>query len=175
MTARPTGVRLLIEPVRPEHQQLRLFESPLRDPNRFGETLARLAALVGEENVGVAELEDTYRPDAFRVMTPRFHELREKKSSHVSYVIGLPLRRFRPGIPATVRLSRHVPAQIESSAVSGEITEVMGPYRASGDWWGNDRWGVEEWDVEIGDHGLYRLRRESRGWFVEGCYDAELC
>ena len=58
LTRGPIGVRLRITPVQPEHQQFRLFESPLRDPNRFGETLARLAALVGQGNVGVAEWED---------------------------------------------------------------------------------------------------------------------
>jgi protein ImuB len=174
MTARPTGVRLRIDPVRPEHQQLRLFESPLRDPNRFGETLARLAALVGQGNVGIAELLDTHRPDAFRVVTPRFHELHEKKESHTSFVVGLPLRRFRPAQAATVRLSRQVPVEVEAPGVQGEITASLGPYRASGDWWGEERWGVEEWDVEIAGQGLYRLRRESSGWFIEGCYDAEL-
>jgi protein ImuB len=174
MAARPTGVRLRLAPVSPEHQQLRLFESPLRDPNRFGETLARLAALVGQGNVGVAEWEDSYRADAIRVVNPRFHELPEPRSSHASLTVGLPLRRFRPGIAATVRLLRHLPAEVQSSVVSGEITDALGPYRASGQWWENDRWGVEEWDIEVGDHGLYRLRRDHTGWYVEGCYDAEL-
>ena len=174
MVARPTGVRLRIEPVRPEHQQLRLFESPLRDPNRFGETLARLAALVGQGNVGIVELLDTHRPDAFRVVAPRFHELHEKKGTHTSFVVGLPLRRYRPAQAATVRLSRHVPVEVEAPVAQGEVTEVLGPYRASGDWWGNEQWGVEEWDVEIAGQGLYRLRRESSGWFIEGCYDAEI-
>ena len=56
----------------------------------------------------------------------------------------------------------------------GEVTDALGPYRASGHWWDDERWGVEEWDVEIGEHGLYRLRRDHTGWFIEGCYDAEL-
>jgi protein ImuB len=174
MTARPTGARLRITSVSPEHQQLRLFESPLRDPNRFGETLARLAALVGQGNVGVAEWEDSYRADAMRIVNPRFHELPEPPSGHTSLTVGLPLRRFRPGIAATVRLLRHLPAHIDSPVVSGEITDALGPYRASGDWWADERWSVEEWDVEVRDQGLYRLRRDHTGWFIEGCYDAEL-
>ena len=174
MLARPTGARLRIKPVMPEHQQLRLFESPLRDPNRFGETLARLAALVGQGNVGVAEWEDTYRADAIRVVSPRFHELPEPRAGHTSFTVGLPLRRFRPGITATVRLLKQLPAEVRSAVVSGEITDALGPYRASGHWWDDERWGVEEWDIEVGDHGLYRLRRDHTGWFIEGCYDAEL-
>jgi protein ImuB len=174
MTARPTGARLRITPVQPEHQQLRLFESPLRDPNRFGETLARLAALVGQGNVGVAEWEDSYRADAARIVNPRFHELPEPRAEHTSFTAGLPLRRFRPAIMATVRVLRHLPAEVESEVVSGEITDALGPYRASGNWWETERWGVEEWDVEIGEHGLYRLLRDNTGWRIEGCYDAEL-
>jgi protein ImuB len=174
MSARPTGVRLRITPVQPEHQQLRLFESPLRDPNRFGETLARLAALVGQGKVGVAEWEDSYRADAIRIVNPRFHELPEGGAAHTSFTAGLPLRRFRPSIAATVRLLRQVPAEVQSAAVCGEITDVLGPYRASGNWWEAERWGVEEWDVEIGEHGLYRLRRDHAGWCIEGCYDAQV-
>jgi protein ImuB len=174
MTARPTGARLRITPVSPEHQQLRLFESPLRDPNRFGETLARLAALVGQGNVGVAEWENSYRADAVRVVSPRFHELPEPRAGHTSFTVGLPLRRFRPGIAATVRVLKPLPAEVESAVVSGEITEALGPYRASGNWWEDERWGVEEWDIEVGEHGLYRLRRDNADWCIEGCYDAEL-
>jgi len=175
LEAHPTGVRLQIGPVRPEHQQFRLFESPLRDPNRFGETLARLAALVGAENVGVAEMENTHRPDAFRLVEPRFHQITEASGDQEeSLLIGLPLRRYRPPLAAQVRVIRQQPVEIESSAVQGRILEVLGPYRASGDWWDRECWSVEEWDVEIHGHGLYRLHHERGGWFIDGCYDTAL-
>jgi len=175
LAAHPTGVRLLIESARPDHQQLRLFESALRDPNRFGETLARLAAIVGAENVGVAEVADTHRPDAFRLVEPRFHQPREAASPAPSRAIGLPLRRYRPPIAAQVRVVRQEPVEVSSAPATGRVTDTLGPYRASGGWWERERWGVEEWDVEIAGHGLYRLRREDQIWVVEGCYDAELC
>jgi len=175
LEAHPTGVRLQIDPVRPEHQQFRLFESPLRDPNRFGETLARLAALVGADNVGVAEVKDTHRPDAFQLNEPRFHQLAEssvKPEENLS--IGLPLRRYRPPFAAKVRIQQRHPVEIESSIVHGRIVDVLGPYRASGDWWDKERWAVEEWDVEVEEQGLYRLHREIGGWFLDGCYDNAL-
>ena len=163
LTAHPTGVRLLIEPAVPEHQQLRLFESALRDPNRFGETLARLAAIVGAENVGVAEIEDTHRPDSVRLVTPRFHlPQREVATAAPNHAIGLPLRRYRPPVPANVRVVRQEPVEVSSSPASGRVADALGPYRASGGWWERERWGVEEWDVEIVGHGLYRLRREDQ-------------
>jgi protein ImuB len=120
------------------------------------------------------EWEDSYRADAVRIVNPRFHELPEPRAGHTSFTAGLPLRRYRPAIPATVRLLRHLPAEVESAIVSGEVTDALGPYRASGHWWEAERWGVEEWDAEIGEHGLYRLRRDHSGWCIEGCYDAEL-
>jgi protein ImuB len=175
LAAHPTGVRLLAEPAQPEHQQFRLFESALRDPNRFGETLARLAALVGVENVGIAEIENTHRPDSVRLVTPRFHQQqREPARTAPSRAIGLPLRRFRPPVPANVRVVRQTPVEVSSPLASGRVSDALGPYRASGGWWERERWGVEEWDVEIAGHGLYRLRRENQSWVIEGCYDAEL-
>lgn len=172
---RPVSIRLLVAPVRPDHQQLRLFESPLRDPNRFGETLARLNALVGSQNVGVAEIADTHRPDAFALVEPRFHELCETTGEPAPYLAtGLPLRRYRPPVPAEVRVVRHRPVQVESALARGYVTEVLGPYRASGDWWEREQWSVEEWDIEIAEQGLYRLCRQPGGWVIQGCYDAEL-
>jgi protein ImuB len=171
---RPTGVRLRVEPVRPGHQQFRLFETALRDPNRFGETLGRLGALVGVENVGVAEIGDSYRPDHITIAEPCFHEMGEGSANPpLNLAIGLPLRRFRPPIPADVLFVRHVPVQVTSSCANGRIVDLLGPYRASGEWWEREQWSVEEWDVDVGDTGLFRLRREPGGWFIEGCYDAD--
>ncbi len=169
---RPTGVRLVIEPVRAEHRQLRLFESLLRDANRFGETLARLVALVGPERVGVPELEDTHRPDRHRVVEPRFHTTaREEKCDAPELAIGLPLRRYRPAFPAQVHLVRHVPAFVFSEKIHGEIREAAGPYRLSGQWWEREQWSAEEWDIEMPDGGLFRLSKQGDSWFVEGDYD----
>ena len=171
---RPTGVRLLAEPARPEHQQFQLFESALRDPNQFGETLARLGALVGVANVGVAEVADSHRPDAIRLSDPRFHEMGEgNANASVNLAIGLPLRRFRPPLSAEVQLVRHEPVQVASACASGRVVDLLGPYRASGEWWEREQWSVEEWDVDIAGKGLFRLRREPGGWFIEGCYDAD--
>ena len=169
-----TGVRLLITPTLAERQQFQLFESPLRDPNRFGETLGRLAALVGAENVGVAEVLDTHRPDSFRLRPPRFHELNAAASSSVAsedFTVGLPLRRWRPSVAAEVRVVRHRPEFIVSAKVRGVIRDALGPYRASGGWWERESWATEEWDVEIEEIGLFRLRRDAGAWFVEGSYD----
>ncbi len=166
-----TGALLRIEPTVAERQQFQLFESPLRDPNRFGETLGRLAALVGPENVGVAEVLDTHRPDSFRLHPPRFHELTATADSPDSFATGLPLRRWRPPVSAEVRMVRHRPTFIASEKVRGSIRDALGPYRANGGWWEREQWITEEWDIETESGGLYRLARTDDAWRIEGSYD----
>lgn len=165
-----TGMRLRIEATLAERQQFQLFESPLRDPNRFGETLGRLAALVGAENVGVAEVLDTHRPDSFRLAPPRFHENNPAAALADDFAIGLPLRRWRPPVPAEVRVVRQQPVALVSPAVRGPITEALGPYRATGGWWESEAWATEEWDIQTESGGLYRLARVGDAWHLEGSY-----
>ena len=166
-----TGARLRIEPAHVEREQFQLFESPLRDPNRFGETLGRLAALVGAENVGVAEVLDTHRPDSFRLCAPRFHELRAGITSVEEPHTGLPLRRWRPPVAAEVRVVRHLPTFIVFAKVRDVICDTLGPYRANGGWWERESWATEEWDIETEGGGLYRLARNGDEWRVEGSYN----
>lgn len=171
---RPVGCRLEIEAVSPDHQQMRFFENPLKDANRFGETLARLAALVGEENVGVVEMENTHRPDCFRLVPPRFSEVGEATEKGDELAVGLPLRRYRPAMSAQVRVVSHAPAFVVSDTAHGEVNAAHGPYRGSGGWWDREQWGVEEWDIEIAGCGIYRLGLRNGEWFVEGCYEAAI-
>ena len=67
-----TSLQLSAIPARPEMHQFGLFESTLRDPNQFAETLARLTALVGAENVGTPVVEATHKPDSFRMAVSQF-------------------------------------------------------------------------------------------------------
>ena len=61
------AVSLDVQPIKPARQQFGLFQTALRDPNQLFETLARLTALLGTDRVGTPVLEETYRPDAFRM------------------------------------------------------------------------------------------------------------
>jgi protein ImuB len=167
----PIGVRLRAEPVIGESSQARLFESALRDPNRFGETLGRIAALVGSEKVGVVQLADTHEPDRFQLAPPQFEKVREvRESERPGQPLGLPLQRFRPASPAQVNLNRGIPVWFSSPHAQGEVIGVAGPYRGSGSWWDRGRWSMEEWDIELDSGALYRIAKHPAGWFVEGCY-----
>src|SRR5438132_6907951 len=62
-----TSVTIAAEPVKPRISQTGLFIPLAPEPEKLEVTLARLAKLVGANNVGSPELLDTYRPDAFRM------------------------------------------------------------------------------------------------------------
>ncbi len=180
------GVSLKIREVLPSSQQLALFENPLRDPNRFGETLARLEALAGENRMGIPVPAHTHRPGAFHLLDPSkvFGAPPEpKRSPHpagpqpTEPQHGLPLRRFRPALEALVHLKQHRPVRIHAGNISGAVLDCYGPYRLSGTWWEAGAWRREEWDIHLGGGagGLYRLACEHgppQVWTLEGCYDA---
>lgn len=163
-------IRLKLEaiPTKPDLHQFGLFETTLRNPNQFAETLARLTALCGAENVGTPVPEATHRPDAFIVRVPDFKQ--ESKPPKRCRSGGLQLRRFRPAVTAVMQFRDHLPAVIHSPAIRGAVRNVRGPFLNSGNWWDDRRWAREEWDVAIGE-GLYRVFRSTDGCFIEGVYD----
>src|SRR2546423_9225722 len=61
------AVSVEAQPAKPLPQQFGLFEASLRNPNQLYETLARLTALLGSDRIGTPVLEETHRPDAFRI------------------------------------------------------------------------------------------------------------
>ena len=179
-------VSLACEPVKPRVLQSGLFTPLAPAPDKLELTLARLAKLVGEENIGSPALLDTHRPDAFAMN--RF-VLPGKKSKRQVARIGnrqsLGLRMFRPPLRAVVETQQGWPTQISAwgkqRSVYGKVVQVAGPWRTTGDWWREDRWARDEWDVAVTASnktsseppGLYRIYRKlnSEMWFVEGNYD----
>ena len=159
-------------------------------PDKLELTLARLAKLVGDENIGSPVLLDTHRPDAFSVKrfvldTKSDFRKRNRRNSKLEIrnsKLTVGFRMFRPPLRAVVQVDRGLPAQISAwgkqRSVYGKVVEVAGPWRTTGDWWRDDRWARDEWDVAIVpnkqvDQVLYRIYRELKTdiWFVEGAYD----
>ena len=169
------------------------YEAP--DPEKLSRTLARLASLSGEENLGSAVLLDTHRPDAFQMgafsataqggnagrRSPQGSPRRDKEKPLNRSRALLALKRIRPPVPIRLQTER--------------IAACAGPWRCSGDWWEaetaseeNDApssdglaqvevrhpsWSRDEWDVEFTDGRICRIYWDHRRkqWFLEGIYD----
>ena len=153
-----------------------MFETALRDPNQLAETLARLVALLGPERVGTPVVEETYRPDTFR-MEPFSWQLNEPalaeaitpKRTAKKYRAGL--RRFRPGARATVHRKKKKPVALRNAEIEGETVAQQGPYHASGNWWDHHAWSRREWDLELENGAVLRCHENPKGWEVDGIYD----
>src|SRR5437016_4589563 len=111
------GVALSAQPIRPAREQFEFFETTLRNPHQLSETLARLTALLGADRVGTPVLEETHRPDAFRLepfvwavesAVPSGESSHALKTAHATAV----LRRFRPAVAASVLLDADMPAHV---------------------------------------------------------------
>ena len=81
---------LAAKPVPPDTHQFGLFETTLRNPNQFAETLARLEALCGPDRVGTPVLEPTLRPDAFKLKPANFSGKHEKDTATSPLTSALP-------------------------------------------------------------------------------------
>jgi len=172
LSQQPVGVRLLVEPGKPTRQQFGLFGAMLRDPNRFGETLAQLSALAGVEQVGFPQPEDTHKPDSHRMSAQVPWSIESTAPATLEREwLGLPLQRWRPAVAAEVETHQSCPCRLSSTVASGKILSVQGPYQLSGNWWEPDAWQTEEWDIALADGSLYRIARTSGEWRLEGCYD----
>jgi protein ImuB len=159
-TAPITGFHLEVIPSRPAGHQFDLFQGGLKDPNRFFQTLARLAALVGDEKVGIPRRIDTHRPDSLQMLMPKLGWSRKSVSQKGLPKTGPDLRRYRPGITARIELLDGKPILLESSLASGKILEARGPWKLSGNWWDRNRWETKEWDIALDNGGLYRIAQK---------------
>src|ERR1041384_1788216 len=175
------SVSISCEPVKPRVLQNGLFVPLAPAPDKLELTLARLAKLVGEENIGSPTVLDTHRPDAFSVK--RFTLVTKpdwRKRRQIGNQQCLGFRMFRPPLRAIVQADQGWPTQVSARgkqrSVYGKVVSVAGPWRTTGDWWRDDRWARDEWDVTLersGQQTLYRIYKEikTETWFVEGNYD----
>jgi protein ImuB len=166
------AVALRAEPIRPAREQFGLFETTLRNPQQLSETLARLIAFLGADRVGMPVLEETHRPDAFR-MEP-FCSGQDGDLPHSQdrcAPLSPALRRFRPAVNASVLRDENKPAHVCSSEIQGKIVEQRGPYLLSGTWWSEKSWARAEWDVQLQGGELVRCHESEGTWEIDGIYD----
>lgn len=164
------AVALNAETTKPSFEQFHLFETALPDPGRLTETLARLSGLLGSERVGTPVLEETHRPDAFR-MQPFAWQLPQKSADDFPPLPPSALRRFRSALSASVLLAKNRPVHVRSAKISGPVRAEKGPYLASGNWWDKNTWDRAEWDIELEPGALCRCHASAGQWALDGIYD----
>lgn len=164
-------VRIAAEAAKPRFTQNGLFIPLAPEPEKLELTLARIADLVGEKNVGSPQIVDTHRPGAFRMSSAGILAgalSKQKKRHRQECLCHLAFRAFRPPIAAKMQ-SGFLSAQ----EIRGRIVQQSGPWRTTGDWWTVDAWARDEWDIELADGALYRIYSDAQTgrWFIEGSYD----
>jgi protein ImuB len=159
-------ITLGADPARRRSTQHGLFVPNSPDPEKLELTVARLAKLVGNANIGSPELMDTHRPGEFR-MNKFFAQPNETRArgkaggagnkslsggDGEAAAVRRPMtgcRIFRPRLAARVELREGRPAKIVLRGLYGRVMTASGPWKISGDWWRGDAWQQEEWDLEI--------------------------
>jgi protein ImuB len=178
---------MVADAVPPRGAQSGLFVPRGPNPEKLELTIARLAKLVGESNVGVAELLDTHRAENFRIghwtdganvltskairnrkkgtVLPKGEELQGERH------VASGFRVLRPVAAVSVEVGEDRPVRVCFAGMQGDVVAVSGPWRSSGEWWQEDGWDHDEWDLAI-DFGLDGLSRDKNAspWPQYGVY-----
>ncbi len=125
--------------------QLGLFSPQLPEPARLDVTLARIRAVVGEERVGRAVLNDTHMPDGFR-MEP-FTIPSGQSAIPAADQTKAAARQLRPPEAISVTLQNQRPKAFVFRDRDYCVEHAYGPWRTSGNWWTQYLWGLEQWDL----------------------------
>jgi protein ImuB len=168
------AVVLSAQPIKPAREQFGLFETTLRNPHQLAETLARLTAFLGADRVGSPVLEETHRPDTFRMeafewavasVVPSGPPSDALRTAHATTAA----RRFRPAISGSILTSENW--HLQSEKIRGKIVKQRGPYLISGNWWDEKSWARAEWDLQLETSVVVRCHQGEGQWKVDGIYD----
>lgn len=169
------GVRVKAEPGSESKVQLGLFSPQLPESGRLDVTLARIAALVGEDNVGSAVLDDTHSMDEFHlepfVIPARDSDVELSNAARAS------LRRVDPPQEVVMELRAGRPTSFRYRGAGYHVEQSYGPWLIGGEWWSERTWGQEQWDLIANGQDESVLAccvlRDfvQQRWYVAGLYD----
>jgi protein ImuB len=155
----------MAEPAELRFTQAGLFAALAPEPGKLEVALARVRAVVGEEDsrgrprVGSPVVLDSHCPDGFQVAP--FRSTSYKPSQELLPSVPLALRVFRPPLPASVTTEARVPAAVAFKGMKARVITAAGPWRGNGEWWNEQtRWGREQWELMLEGEvvsGLYRF------------------
>ena len=133
------------EPGSTSKVQLGLFSPQLPEPSRLDVTLARINAIVGEENAGCAVLNDSHAPDAFRIEP--FQVPSTRAVAATSSTVRPAIQQIRPAENISVTIQDSKPKSFFFRERRYTVERAYGPWLSSGDWWKPSLWGYEQWDL----------------------------
>jgi len=168
------GLHVIALPARVRATQLDILRPTGPAPNRLAVTLARLAALVGPENVGAPAAVDSWREETIAVKP---YTAAAATAAADAGQLSLSLRRRRPPEEIEVLMGRDGPTALRGTETTARVLIAAGPYRLSGEWWQDNAtggsWAREYWDVHASDGAVYRLHRDARDgrFYLDGYYD----
>ena len=139
------ALRLKADPGNTSKVQLGLFSPQVPDPLRLDVTLARIRAIVGEENVGSAVLKDTHKPD--ELLIKPFAADSSFTAQQAPQTSRSAVRQLRPAENAVVSLHDSRPQAFTFREKRYAVEHVYGPWLMGGDWWNSAQWGFEQWDL----------------------------
>jgi protein ImuB len=168
------GLALLVLPARLRAVQLDFLRPAGPAPERLAATLARLAALVGLENVGAPAPVDTYREEAVGLSPFKACDAPAPTAASPTLTApALAFRRFRPPHGLDVLMGREGPTALRGPDTTAQVVVAAGPYRSSGEWWAGDGFSRDYWDLQASDGAVYRVHQDRRDgrWYLDGYYD----
>ena len=139
------ALTLKADPGSTSKMQLGLFSPQLPEPVRLDVTLARIRAIVGDENVGCAVMKDTHKPDEINIKPFTVASSYTAKETHE--VSRAAVRQLRPAENSTVTLQQSRPQFFTFRDNRYAIEHDYGPWLMGGDWWNGTQWGFEQWDL----------------------------
>ena len=170
------ALSLSAEPGSTSKVQLGLFSPQLPEPSRLDVTLARIAKIVGEENVGRAVLVDTHHEQEVFPLERFTVPTSEPSGTHMVQGCSA-MRKLRPAESVRVMAVEGRLDAILFRQQRYSVERAYGPWRVSGEWWNSNLWGCEQWDIvaraEDGPLLCCCLVRDlmRNQWQIVGLYD----
>lgn len=139
------AITLHAEPGSTSKVQLGLFSPQLPEAARLDVTLARIRAIVGEDCVGRAVLQDTHALDGFSIEP--FTVPSKESTVTISTATRMSMRKLRPPEVVSITLRDSRPAMFLHRGRRFAVDRAYGPWLIDGDWWNPTLWGLEQWDL----------------------------
>ncbi len=121
----------------------------------------------GDKEVDSSKTFDQSKP-AFHIPHSALQTIQNPKSKIQNSIIAFSY--FNPPVPADVLVRDKKLVFLRTQYFSGHVTKYSGVWKANSKWW-DKSWKAQEWDVEIENHGVYRLCKVNKDWFLAGEYD----